>query len=240
MPSTGFRTSKAASERAWELYHENSKRGRRLGVAGVGPASARPQAVAPSGDTLGPSHVDTADGWISLAPAAVPIGPPARDALAASSLSRFLETVGGAIADPGPVHLVLHIHRIDALPEGLYRFRPESRALQPMGGEDIGRRLWAAMAAETTAPPLMMFIVGRLDGAAMAEGERGYRRALMAAGRQAHVIGRAAEPAGLWCQELAGFYDREVDALLSLDGLSRSVLCAMALGTIGHGGGRRP
>jgi hypothetical protein len=84
----------------------------------------------------------------------------------------------------------------------------------------------------------MVFIVGRLDEAAMTAGERGYRKALMAAGRHAHAIGLAAEAAGLWCQDVAGFYDREVDALLSLDGLSRSTLCVMALGTVGHEGGR--
>ncbi len=229
--------SDAMPEIAWELYHENSKRGRRFRISGGGhdhgaaddmwPDAARqifPLEAAPS--TLAVFGAGTAE--------------PARSeqgTMPLASLAAILAAACAPAGDRDPTEFLLHIEGVGKLPVGLYRYDRRSPSLCLLRRDAERRTLMAAMpeAGLDDKPQAMLFIVGDLAGAARAEGERGYRTALMAAGRHMLAVRLAAAAAGAWSREIADFYDREVDALLSLDGLSRSVLGVILLGAADDG-----
>ena len=76
----------------------------------------------------------------------------------------------------------------------------------------------------------LILLAANLDAATATAGERGYRDALIATGRHLAAMETAAATAGLRLDDTVAFYDREVDALLFLDGLTRSVLAIVAVG----------
>ncbi len=157
--------------------------------------------------------------------------------MALASLAAILGVAGKPRGDRDVVEIYLHANAVETLPASLCRYDHGRRELLLVGREALGRRLAAASAEPglVARAEALVFLVGRLEDAVAAEGERGYRNALMTAGRHAQSFDQAAETSGLWCQEIEGFYDREIDDLLALDGLSRSALCVIALGTAADG-----
>lgn len=224
---------------AWSLYHENSKRGRRLGgdARDDQPATFAAERYAPAEDAI-------------VLPAARPLirvaadhaagtGQTAGGAMPLLTLSAIVATACRPMGSFDPTACLLHAAAVETLGPGLYRSADQGRALVPLGGPDIGARLTAAM-PETGfpgRPQAVLFFVGALESAAAAAGERGYRRTLVSVGRHAFALDLAAAAAGVLCREVTNFYDREVDALLGLDGLSESVLYASVLGVPGDGEG---
>jgi len=62
-------------------------------------------------------------------------------------------------------------------------------------------------------------------------GERGYRFALIEAGHVAQNIDLVAGALHLPAANLGGFFDRELEALLDIDGVEQSLVYAVALGS---------
>ena len=62
-------------------------------------------------------------------------------------------------------------------------------------------------------------------------GERGYRFALIEAGHVAQNIDLIAGALRLPAANLGGFFDREVEALLDVDGVEQSLVYAVAVGS---------
>ena len=228
MASLPFDTSGSDDEVAWELYHENAKRGRKLGVRQVPRRDDdRAQQDPPSLETI------ALDGGAALSVAFDPAPgagagdapPTARDALSAILPSAL------TLAAPLSIAVYLAVGEIDGVPPGLYRYDGATRALILERRGDM--RMELAGAVDGMASPALatraVMLVGKLDDAAYQAGERGYRDVLMAAGRVALALELACKAGGRACRALPVFYDREVDALLGLDGLGESVLAVMAI-----------
>jgi len=206
----------------WELYHENSKNGRRLGAEDPRPSLPDPRSGPPSRRplvALGPPLQQEAGGAAPLVSAR---------GFTRTALSRLLAIPPPADADL--VLLAIHAPAVIDLTVGLYFFDPGAHALALEKSRDLSARLASAVlpAGLPAGSPLQVLIASELGLAAARHGERGYRRALMAAGAWSQAVADAAAGMGLRTDRL-DFYDREVDDLLGLDGLTRGTVAVLAI-----------
>ena len=198
------------SDAAWEVYHENSKHE----TGAPRPVAGR---VLPS---AGLAHLPV-------------LAPEARVAvnaggLGADGLLALLAGAGRPLAGDDPVLLFVYTAAVAGLPPALAVHDPHASCLRRLAGDvrpaDVGAVLATGNAEGAGA---IVFLVADLAAATAAAGERGYRDALIAVGRHLAALETAA-PRGIAVERVA-FHDRIADALLSLDGLSRSVIAAVAL-----------
>jgi SagB-type dehydrogenase family enzyme len=132
---------------------------------------------------------------------------------------------GGALY---PLELYLWAQAIDELPAGLYHYDPAAHELDVLGGRDptpafVQRELVAAAAAVVLVSAVFFRSVFKY-------GDRGYRFVLLEAGHLVQNAVLAALGRGLASVPVGGYFDREVDRALGLDGLHESVVYALLLG----------
>lgn len=221
--------SEAAEEPCFELYHENSKIGRRV----------RPSPLLPSGGTsvrepdsdqyplFAIGEADQAATPIGEAVARAPV-PPQSGRLSMKLLAALMAPP--ASGDGELIDLFFHVRSVDGLPAGLYRLGVKGAARLIRRG-DLGRELAETLIVlEPVRAPLHIVIAGAFAGAAATTGERGYRRALIAAGARARAIELIVVSLGLGLAATTDFYDRELDAFLGLDGVDTGALIVIAVG----------
>lgn len=227
----------------WELFHENSKLGR------IPPRRAAAAEAAPAAAFFGcPAFELPAAQPFELLPGV--ITPPRsigtlrpgriwRDTLAAL-LMRSLGKEGGENA-PSAVEIWFHAASIDGMPAGLYRFDDVSARVLLIRAADLTGRVAAALPEPELAmrSALQFFIVADLARLAARYGDRGYRYALVEAGRIARDLDLVATALGLLAITTGEFRDREIDALFGLDGLATSALLIVAVGKTGRGAEQR-
>jgi SagB-type dehydrogenase family enzyme len=242
--AAGLLPAAGGGEPCWELFHENSKLGR------IPPRRTAAAQATPAADFFGcPAfELPAAQPFELLADAVVirprPIGimRPGRiwrDTLAALLL-RSLGREGGGAA-PSAVEIWFHAASIDGMPAGLYRFDGASARVLLIRAADLTGRLAAALPEPdlATRSALQLFIVADLARLAARYGERGYRYALVEAGRLARDLDLVATALGLLAITTGEFRDREIDALFGLDGLATSALLMVAVGKTGRGAEQR-
>ena len=203
-----------AGDAAWELYHENSKRG-----PGDG-AIAAPEALRPFAYS----------GLPELTP--VPADAPLPPAVAAGTILHLLAVGGRPLGGDDPVLVFVYAAAVAGLPAALAIHDPTGPYLRLLV-EDVAPAEVAAARAPGTldAAAAVVFLATELDAATAVAGERGYRNALVAVGRHLAAL-EAAAPAGVTVRPVE-INDRVADALLYLDGLSRSVIAAVAIAGTG-------
>ena len=76
-----------------------------------------------------------------------------------------------------------------------------------------------------------MFVTAVFFRSTFKYGDRGYRFVLLEAGHLAQNACLAAAALGLAAAPIGGYFDRDVDRQLRLDGLSESSVYALLLGT---------
>jgi len=239
MSSVWFDTENSKRpDAAWELYHENSKRGRRLGFV------KSPEALALEVGTA--SRLTALDAFplpVADPPTVALNGRPANvravgeGGLSLAALSSVLVAACRPFSDDDPIVFHLYVDVVETLPVGLYRYDHPARSLLLLRRESLRSGLSAALADGGSAgqAQVMIFAIGELETATGAGGERGYRDTLIDAGRHALALALAADAAGLGIRDVPDFYDREVDTHLGLDGVSRSALWLAALATAADG-----
>jgi nitroreductase len=129
--------------------------------------------------------------------------------------------------------------RVEGTPPGLYLLDPGKERYGIVRAGDFTSPMaricldqdWAAGSALQV---LFMADLGLLD---RTRGARGYRHAMLAAGRLGHRVYLAATALGLGCCGIGAFYDGEARALLDLEGDVR-LLYLLAVGPV-RGGLRR-
>ncbi len=146
-----------------------------------------------------------------------------------SSLSLRAVPSGGALY---PLEVFAAVLRVEGLEPGLYHFDPLAPALEELrhglGGDEV--------AALSTYPEIagrcaVLLVIAAIFGRTRFKyGLRGYRFALLEAGHLAQNVVLAATALGLDAVPLGGFYDRQTDELLGLDGVNESALYTIALG----------
>jgi SagB-type dehydrogenase family enzyme len=120
----------------------------------------------------------------------------------------------------------------EALRSGLYHYNVRDHALdvlwrRPFDAAQIGELFTYEWVQDATAIILMTAVFERNQ---MKYGERGYRYMLLEAGHIGQNIYLNAAALGLKCCALGGTRDENLEKLLGIDGVTESVVYAVALG----------
>jgi len=130
------------------------------------------------------------------------------------------------------IQLYLYAHRVDGLHSGVYRLWPETDELEPTKIGD--QRVVAAglsLGQDLAGNACVAFsMIGDLERAARAYGDRGYRYVHFEAGAIGHRLYLAAEALGLGATGIGAFYDEEVHRYLNLAPEQGSVVYHFAIG----------
>jgi SagB-type dehydrogenase family enzyme len=130
------------------------------------------------------------------------------------------------------VQLYLYVHRVDGLPSGVYRHWPGRAELERIRSGD--QRVAAAglsLGQDLAGNACVAFsLIGDLDLATRAYGDRGYRYVHFEAGAVGHRLYIAAEALGLGATGIGAFYDEEVQRYLSLTPEQGQVVYHFAIG----------
>ena len=130
------------------------------------------------------------------------------------------------------VQLYLYVHYIDGLEQGVYRFWPQNAELQLVKAGD--QRVAAAglsLGQDLAGNACVAFsMIGDLDRAARAHGDRGYRYVHFEAGAVGHRLYLAAEALGLGATGIGAFYDEEVHRYLHVTPEQGQVVYHFAIG----------
>jgi len=206
---------------AWEVFHENSKRGAhdRLRTA-RGPVAGFDHGALP---ILEPQP--------DPPPAASASGGPRR--LGHEPLLRLLALAAKPLGSDDPTIVFVHLAAVTGLPVALAAYDPATPCLRLLAEGITADRVAAATASPDAlrGAAAAIFLAADLEAATERAGERGYRDALIATGRHLAAF-EAVATLPLSVRPVA-LLDREADALLFLDGLSRSVLAALAVDAAG-------
>ncbi|MEI9813629.1 MAG: SagB/ThcOx family dehydrogenase [Acidobacteriota bacterium] len=121
---------------------------------------------------------------------------------------------------------------MEGLDRGVYRFWPEHGQLEPikLGDQRLaaaGLSLGQDLAGNACAAFSM---IGDLDRAVRAYGDRGYRYVFFEAGAIGHRLYLAAEALGLAATGIGAFYDDEVHRYLGLTGEAGQVVYHFSIG----------
>jgi hypothetical protein len=201
---------------AWEIYHENAKRG----------PHDPPRAAAGRMPRLDLAAYPLLTPAPDAAPAARAGSAPV---LSHGHLLRLL-AAGGRPLDADDTTLVfVHLAAVTGLPVALAVFDPVAGSLRAVAEDVPAARLAAALPEPGVlrGAGAVVFLAADLGAATAHAGERGYRDALVAIGRHLGAFEAVATlPVTLRSVPL---HDRAADDLLFLDGLSRGVLAAFAV-----------
>ncbi len=130
------------------------------------------------------------------------------------------------------IQLYLYVHRVDGLEPGVYRFWPECAELERIKSGD--QRVAAAglsLGQELAGNACVTFsMIGDLNRATRAHGNRGYRYAHFEAGAIGQRLYLTAEALGLGATGIGAFYDEEVHRYLNLAPEQGQVVYHFAIG----------
>lgn len=142
---------------------------------------------------------------------------------------------GGAMY---PLEIYFHTNRVRGLDAGLYHYNPTENRIRLLREGDQTRQISQALVQQNLPldSGLMVFITALFERSVFKYRERGYRFILIEAGHVAQNMNLVANALGLGAVNIGGFFDREIDALLDLDGIVHSTLYCMAIGARGNRG----
>lgn len=152
-----------------------------------------------------------------------------------SGLSRALRMVPSAGA-LYPMELFVQIRNVQSLPSGLFHYNPLKHQLRwlrdGIHNDEIARCFVPQTIPRHTS--IVIFLTALFERSTFKYGNRGYRFTLLEAGHIAQNINLASSALKLGCINIGGFYDREIDHFLQLDGISHSTVYVLAVGMRGR------
>jgi SagB-type dehydrogenase family enzyme len=256
---TGVSSAFTATDRVWELYHENSKN---TSFSDVRTA----EQVAEFVNVLWESLPYPAHQSVALPPPTaleMPLGQAIRSRLSTRvfepgilsllDLSTLLQGTYGLVRerphDPMPrpyrvvpsggalypLELFFYGSGIERLGDGLFHYQPATHAVHVLREGDLQEEVVRGFVQRDIAgaASLLVFVTAVFERTVYKYGDRGYRYVLLEAGHAAQNLNLVATALGLGSVNLAGYYDRIVDELLGIDGLSHSTLYCIAAGRPG-------
>jgi len=130
------------------------------------------------------------------------------------------------------IQLYLYVHRVDGLQPGVYRLWPEYPELEQIRRGD--QRIAAAalsLGQDLAGNACVTFsMIGDLERAVRAHGDRGYRYVHFEAGAIGHRLYLTAEALGLGSTGIGAFYDDRVHRYLNLTAEQGQVVYHFAIG----------
>jgi SagB-type dehydrogenase family enzyme len=131
-----------------------------------------------------------------------------------------------------PLEIFFYSGCVDGLEKGIYHYDPSKSNLHLVSSGDKIEQICKGMVYPeiTRAASLIIFITAIFERSTFKYGERGYRFILLEAGHVAQNMNLVTIGLGLGCVNLGGFYDRDIDNLLGLDGVTHSTVYMVAIG----------
>jgi SagB-type dehydrogenase family enzyme len=147
--------------------------------------------------------------------------------LAATSAPRAADFAAASF-----IQLYLYVHRVEGLAPGVYRFWPETAELEEIKlGDQQVIAAGLSLGQELAGNACVAFsMIGDLDRATRAHGDRGYRYGHFEAGAVGHRLYLAAEALGLGGTGIGAFFDDEVHRYLGLTAAQGQVVYHFAIG----------
>ncbi len=136
---------------------------------------------------------------------------------------------GGALY---PLDVYVHTSRVEGLPPGIFYYDPSASCLRHVVEGDRTREIARALVQPEVAmgASATFFVAAFFERATFKYGDRAYRFILLEAGHLAQNLNLVATALGLGVLNIGGYFDHEIDALLELDGLTRSTVYVIATG----------
>lgn len=136
---------------------------------------------------------------------------------------------GGALY---PLEIFFHSTQITGLSAGIYHYNPTRNHLRRLREGDQSRKLADSLVQKNLAldTSIIFIITALFERSVFKYGDRGYRFVLMEAGHVAQNLNLVATGLGLASVNIGGFFDRQVDELLGLDGLVHSTVYLTGIG----------
>ena len=136
---------------------------------------------------------------------------------------------GGALY---PLELYVHTSSVTDLPAGLFHYNPRENSLRLLLAGDSARQIGESLvqpnlATDTSA---LFFLTAIFERSVFKYNNRGYRFILMEAGHVAQNLNLTATAMELSCLNIGGFFDRDIDRFLGLDGITHSTVYMVAIG----------
>ena len=130
------------------------------------------------------------------------------------------------------VQLYLYAHRVDGLPQGVYRHWPEHAELELIrGGDQRAAAAGLSLEQDLAGNACVAFsMVADLDRSTGAHGDRGYRYVHFEAGGIGQRLYLAAEALGLRATGIGAFFDDDVHRYLNLASRDRQVVYHFSIG----------
>src|SRR5207245_9426145 len=131
-----------------------------------------------------------------------------------------------------PLEIFFHSATIEGLQAGLYHYNPAENHLRFLRKGDATNKIAEAMAYPDLAAgaSLLVFITAVFERSIFKYGDRGYRFILLEAGHVAQNINLVTNALGLGGTNIGGFFDRQIDDFLGLDGVTHSTIYMIAIG----------
>jgi SagB-type dehydrogenase family enzyme len=131
-----------------------------------------------------------------------------------------------------PLELFFHSSHVNGLNPGLYHYNPSRNHLRLLREGDATPSfaktlVQTSIAFESSA---LIFITAVFARTTFKYKDRGYRFVLLEAGHVAQNINLTCTGLGLGCINIGGYFDRQVDELLAIDGLAHSTVYVAAIG----------
>jgi SagB-type dehydrogenase family enzyme len=242
---------------AWEVFHENSKTGR---YSDVQPSEAVLQRMQELSESLAYEQYPEIELPTTLAPLRLTLAEAITTRVTARALEscalsleelatllhyaygvtrtnigtvfpRPFRTVpsGGALY---PLELFVHSAHVRDLEPGLYHYSPTRNNLCLLHYGSLAHRICEAVVQSELLvnASLVLFITAMFERSVFKYGNRGYRFVLLEAGHVAQNVNLVANALGLGCVNVGGYFDREVDELLGLDGVTHSTIYLAGVG----------
>jgi len=153
-----------------------------------------------------------------------------------AQLSAILDAVtqplSADFAESRFIQLYLYVHRVDGLEPGVYRFWSGQSELERIKtGDQQVMAAGLSLGQELAGNACVAFsMIGDLDGATRAHGDRAYRYVHFEAGAIGHRLYLAAEAHGLGATGIGAFFDDEVHRYLQLTREQGQVVYHFAIG----------
>jgi SagB-type dehydrogenase family enzyme len=131
-----------------------------------------------------------------------------------------------------PLEIFFHSVEGEQLKAGLYHYNPIQNNLRLIQEGDATSKISQAM-VQTEIPlkaSLMMFITAVFERTTFKYADRGYRFIFLEAGHVAQNMNLVATALGLGSINIGGYFDREIDDFLGIDGLTHSTIYMIAVG----------
>jgi SagB-type dehydrogenase family enzyme len=136
---------------------------------------------------------------------------------------------GGALY---PLEIFFHSKHVQGLRAGLYHYNPARNNLRLLREGDVSGRISEALIQPNLAfdSALLFFLTAMFGRSTFKYGPRGYRFVLLEAGHVAQNINLVSNALGLGSINIGGYFDRQIDDLLQLDGLTHSTIYLIGIG----------